>query len=51
MYIIFFFRDFLDKDMSRTKIIISYLPPLLSLEDPGVEQFITRLAVVWMFVT
>ena len=40
-----FFRDFLDKDMSRTKVIITYLPPLLSLEDPGLEQFITRLAL------
>lgn len=29
--------------MSRTKVIISYLPPLLSLEDPALEQFITEL--------
>lgn len=36
-------RDFLDKDMSRTKVIIGYLPPLLSLEDPALEQFITEL--------
>ena len=34
--------------MSRTKVIISYLPPLLSLEDHEVEQFITRLAGAWV---
>lgn len=37
-----FYRDFLDKDMSRTKVIIGYLSPLLSLEDPVLENFITR---------
>ena len=36
-------RDFLDKDMSRTKMIIGYLPPLLALEDPELELFITKL--------
>ena len=44
-YAIYFLRDFLDKDMSRTKVIISYLSPLLALEDPELELFITRLVV------
>ena len=39
----FHYRDYLDKDMSRTKVIISYLPPLLALEDSALEQFVTRL--------
>ena len=29
--------------MSRTKVIIGYLPPLLALEDPELELFITKL--------
>lgn len=37
------YRDFLDVDMSRTKVIIGCLSPLLALEDPHLEKFITRL--------
>ena len=29
--------------MTRTKVIISYLSPLLALEDPELELFITKL--------
>ena len=29
----------MDVDMNRTKMIISYLPPLLRLESPELEHF------------
>lgn len=37
-------RDFLDVDMSRTKLVIGYLRPLLALEDAELEHFVTRSA-------
>ena len=42
--IAFFFicRDFLDPDLNRTKIIIAYIRPLLTLENAQLEEFITR---------
>lgn len=36
--------------MSRTKVIIGYLSPLLSLEDPVLENFITRWANLDEFI-
>lgn len=42
-------RDYLDKDMSRTKVIIGYLPPLLALEDAALEQFVTRSECAYYF--
>ena len=35
-------RDFLDVDMGRTKVVIGALSPLLALEDPELEEFLTR---------
>lgn len=35
-------RDFMDADMNRTKLIISYLRPLLRLESPQLEHFIHK---------
>ena len=35
-------RDFLDADMSRTKVLIASLSTLLAHEDPELEKFITR---------
>ena len=35
-------RDFMDADMNRTKMIISYLRPLLRLEHPHLEHFIHK---------
>ncbi len=35
-------RDYLDTDMTRTKIVISCLSPLLALEDTELESFVTR---------
>ena len=34
--------DFLDADMTRTKSIIAYISPLLSLQCTELEEFITR---------
>ena len=36
------YRDFLDPDLNRTKMIIAYIPPLLALENAELEEFITR---------
>ena len=33
-------------DMNRTKVIINYLRPLLMLEDPQLESFITESVVL-----
>lgn len=35
-------RDFLDVDMTRTRLYIGFLKPLLHILDPDVEEFITR---------
>lgn len=34
----------MDADMDRTKMIISYLRPLLRLENPQLERFIHKSA-------
>lgn len=42
-------RDFLDVDMSRTKVLIGCLSPLLAMEDPQLEAFITRSECAYYF--
>lgn len=39
-------RDFLDVNMTRTRMYISFLKPLLGLLDPPLEEFITRCKMV-----
>lgn len=36
------YRDFLDANMTRTRMYIAFLKPLLRLLDPPLEEFITR---------
>ena len=36
------YRDFLDVNMTRTRMYIAFLRPLLALLDPPLEEFITR---------
>ena len=38
-------RDFLDVNMTRTRMYISFLKPLLGLLDPPLEEFITRCKI------
>ena len=35
-------RDFMAKDMEKTKHLIAFLPALLTIVDPELEEFITR---------
>ena len=42
-------RDYLDADMNRTKVVIGHLQSLLVLEDPYLEQFITRSECAYYF--
>lgn len=42
-------NDFLDADMTRTKSIISYISPLLALQCPELEEFITRSECAYYF--
>ena len=43
------YRDFLDANMTRTRMYIAFLKPLLSLLDPPLEEFITRYDR-WLYV-
>lgn len=42
-------RDFMDADMNRTKMTISYLRPLLRLESPQLERFIHKSECAYYF--
>ncbi|XP_065914315.1 TBC1 domain family member 20-like [Dysidea avara] len=42
-------RDFLDANMTRTRLYISFLKPLLTLLDPDLEEFITRSQCYYFF--
>ena len=49
-----FYRDFMDADMDRTKVIICYLRPLLRLESRTLERFIHKSVVhtvLWYILT